>query len=334
MASTSPSEKAVSDAAARTIFANPNGFGFSTEGLTVASTLTSRINRKNILITGVAEGSIGAEAAFSIASASPNLIILSARSQARAQPVAAKIASTYPNVKVEILDMDLGSLASIRAAAQKLNTKLDVLINNAGVMAVPYGTTTEGFEMQFGVNHLGHFLFTVLLLKEGKIEDGGRIVNVSSDGHRLGNVRFKDTNFENGKIYNAWQAYGQSKTANLLFSLELANRLRTKSIQSYSLHPGVILGTNLGAHLNPDLLAALKAQDKLMGFSDWALRFKNIQGGCATHLVAAFDPSISEYNGGYLEDCAIFKPLHAYAADKEAAKKLWALSEDLVGERF
>jgi hypothetical protein len=149
-----------------------------------------------VLITGVAEGGLGAEAAMSIASASPRLIVLSARSNSRASPIADKISKAYPDVEVDILDMDLGSFASIRNGARELSVILDVLICHAGIMAVPYGKTEDGFEKQFGVNHLGHFLFTNLLLKEGKIRNGGRIVIVTSDGHRLSDVLWEDPGFQ------------------------------------------------------------------------------------------------------------------------------------------
>lgn len=126
------------------------------------------------------------------------MLILSARSVARAQPVADKITSNHPSVSVKVLAMDLGSLASIRTAVKELESwsiAIDVLINSAAVMASPYGTTIDGFETQFGVGHLGHFLLTTLLLNGGTIKNGGRIVNVSSDGHRLGPVRIQDIGF-------------------------------------------------------------------------------------------------------------------------------------------
>lgn len=157
-----------------------------------------------VLITGVAEGGLGAEAAMSIASASPKLIVLSARSKPRALPVADQISKAYPEVKVEILEMDLGSLTSIRNGAHKLNATLDILICSAGIMAVPYGKTEDGFEKQFGINHLGHFLFTNLLLKEKKIKNGGRIVMVTSDGHRLSDVLWEDPGFQ-VKTFKPWE---------------------------------------------------------------------------------------------------------------------------------
>ena len=177
---------------------------------------------------------------------------------------------------------------------------------------------------------------------------------------------------QDGRAYSTWEAYGQSKTANMLFTLELARRLKPKNMHSFSLHPGgtfqyaimlparlyaaalttaTVVATNLGAHLDQALLDGLstclsfplpiqtnipttEAADIKSGFPSWGLRYKTIDQGCATHLVAAFDPSISEYNGGYLEDCTMFIPLKEYAADLEAAGRLWALSEEMVREKF
>jgi NAD(P)-dependent dehydrogenase (short-subunit alcohol dehydrogenase family) len=141
-------------------------------------------------------------------------------------------------------------------------------------------------------------------------------------------------NIQDGKTYDPWVSYGQSKTANNLMALELAHRLKSKNIQSYSIHPGVIMGTNLGTHLTEDLIASLHAQDKAQGFPHWQLRFKNSQAGSATHLVAAFDPTISDYNVSYLEDCNVVRPLKPYAADKSNAERLWSMSEEMVGEKF
>jgi NAD(P)-dependent dehydrogenase (short-subunit alcohol dehydrogenase family) len=158
------------------------------------------------LITGVADGGLGGEAAVTIASASPALLILSARATARAAPIAEKIASLYPAVKTRILAMDLGSLASVREAAKEVigwsDVVIDVVINNAAVMACPYSTTIDGFESQFAIDHLGHFLFTNLLLKAEKIRDGGRIVNVSSNGYEFSGIRFDDPGFSVSLLRN------------------------------------------------------------------------------------------------------------------------------------
>jgi len=152
------------------------------------------------LITGVAEGGLGGEFAETVAVGNPGLIICTARSASKAQVIVDRIAKEHPSVKTRILLMDLASLKSVRKAASEVDTNIDVLINNAAVMASPYMTTEDGFEMQFGVGHLGHFLFTNLLLKAGKINEGGRIVNVSSLGHRRASVRFDDPGFSVSSI--------------------------------------------------------------------------------------------------------------------------------------
>jgi NAD(P)-dependent dehydrogenase (short-subunit alcohol dehydrogenase family) len=317
----------------RAIIESPHGFGHETDAKEVVSKFASLIAGKTILITGVASGGLGGETSIALAAASPARLILSARSASRAQPIADQITSSYPSVKTTILEVDLGSLASVRKAAREVEGGIDVLINNAGVMATPYAKTEDGFESQFGINHLGPFVFTNTLLREGKVKEGGRVVNVSSDGHRLGGIRWDDPGFKDGAEYNRWEAYGQGKSANILFSVELARRLKAKNILSFSLHPGV-MNTNLGRHFGEDGLDTLKAQDTKVGYGGWEFRFKTLSQGCATHVVAAFDPTISGYNGSYLEDCTIFKTLQPWVQDPEDAKKLWTFSEELVGEKF
>lgn len=289
-------------------------------------------NKYPVLITGVAPKGLGGEAALTIAHAAPARLILTARDSSRAEPVQSAIATVSPTTKTTILPLDLSSLSSVRAAAATLiaepGLKIDVLINNAAIMAAPYSTTAEGFEMQFGVAHLGHFLLTNLLLKAGKIADGGRIVSVSSDGHNLGPMRFEDPSFGGGKDYEPWQAYGQAKTANMLFALGLAPRVAPRHIKTYSLHPGVIsteLGRNLSDEQRQGLVEMLKKHP--------GLEWKSLQQGIATHLVAAFDPDVG-VSGAYLADCAVQEPGKAYAGDKEGAERLWKLSEEMVGEKF
>ncbi|PSS07194.1 hypothetical protein M430DRAFT_23342 [Amorphotheca resinae ATCC 22711] len=313
---------------------NSNGFNQHTDGLEVASRFKDLIVGKTVLITGAGEGGLGAEAAFSIASASPALLILHGRAEERVKPVVERITAAFPSVKTRIFLMDLDSLASVRKAAAEVasweDVAIDVLINNAAVMAAPYSTTKDGFESQFGVGHLGHFLFTCLLLKANKIKSGGRIVNVSSGGHRLGPVRFDDPGFTNGTKYEKWAAYGQVKTANMLFSIALAERLKDRNILSFSLHPGGI-HTNLLRHLSQEDLENLI---KSLREREPDYEFKTLQQGVSTHLVAAFDPSIAKHNGAYLSDCQIAQPLRPDAGDPEEARKLWTLSEELVGEKF
>jgi NAD(P)-dependent dehydrogenase (short-subunit alcohol dehydrogenase family) len=167
------------------------------------------------------------------------------------------------DVETRFLELDLASQKSVRQAAEtvlgwKDVDHIDVLVNSAGTMAGPYKTTQEGIENQFGSNHIGHFLFTNLLLPKILASPSPRVVSVASDGHRFGGIRFEDYNFQDGKLYEQWEAYGQSKTANILFARALAEKWGAKGLKAYSLHPGVAFGTSLAPHeLTNDDLASL-----------------------------------------------------------------------------
>jgi len=219
------------------------------------------------VITGPSTGGIGAETAKCLAKANAKVIILAGRNEAKISPVIQEIGKINPNVHTKFVKLDLGDLSSVRKAATEINArveKIDILINNAGIMAVrKYVATPDGIESQFGTNHVGHFLLTNLLMSKimaaGK---GARIVNLSSLGYELGGVRFDDYNFEvshipkantsvekalsmsyscplqDGKAYNPWPAYAQSKTANILFTVALAERLKNKGAQTFAVHPG------------------------------------------------------------------------------------------------
>ncbi|KAI9281359.1 hypothetical protein BC943DRAFT_329733 [Umbelopsis sp. AD052] len=203
-------------------------------------------------------------------------------------------------------------------------------------MASPYYTTKDGFEAQFGINHIGPFLFTNLILPKVLASKTGapRIVNVSSVGHIFSPIRFDDPYFENGKAYHKWTSYGQSKTANMLFARELSKRYKSQGLTAFSLHPGGI-DTNLTRDVTPEELnTPMKDYDGEV--VDWRnLEMKSIPEGTSTHLVAAFDPKIASDAGAYLQDCQIAmhyaKP---YAKDDTQASKLWALSEQIVGQMF
>lgn len=197
-----------------------------------------------VLITGPSKGGIGAETASTLACESPELILLLGRSQEKIQPCIDDIHAASSSVKVQFIKVELDSLASVRAAAQQIVDdpeikKIDVVINNAGIMACPYGTTVDGFERQFGTNHLSHFLLTNLLTP--KLLAAGprsRVVNVSSWGHKFFAVDFEDPGFSEGKTYDPVVAYGQAKIANILFSVSLNEKLGRKGLHSYALHPG------------------------------------------------------------------------------------------------
>ncbi|KAF1956517.1 NAD(P)-binding protein [Byssothecium circinans] len=200
-------------------------------------------------------------------------------------------------------------------------------------MACPHQTTEDGIELQFGGNHIGHFLFTNLIMPKIVTSKTPRIVNVSSDGHKLGSIRFDDWNFQNGKVYEPWEAYGQSKTANILFSKSLAQKLGPKNLRAYSLHPGVIFGTSLAPGLNDSDLAGLMKRCAEIGWEN-SLDQKTLDEGTATHVSAAFDPRLDDFNGTYLEDGNLSDDVWPHATDLEAAEKLWKLSEKLVGQTF
>lgn len=231
----------------------------------VAADCSDIIRGKAIITTGVTPSSIGATFVETIARHSPKLLILAGRNLGKCEETAKAIKSASPGVSTRLLELDLGSLEQSRKAAAEVNSypeSVDVLCNNAGVMASPYTLTKDGLETQFAVNHIGHFLFTNLIMPKLLASPGGaRIVNVSSDGHRLGPVRFDDWNWDDGKTYDRWRAYGQGKSANMLFALALSERLGNKQdgpgVVAVSLHPGVV-GSNLVRHMGEEEFNALR----------------------------------------------------------------------------
>jgi len=226
------------------------------------------------------------------------------------------------NSKVEALKLDLSSLKSIREFAKKFEEKklpLNILINNAGVMMIPYAKTEDGFEMQFGVNHLGHFLLTNLLLDKLK-QSKGRIVNVSSEAQTMGKIPFDDLSYEKGG-YSKIYAYCNSKTANVLFTVELQRRLAGTGVEAFSLHPGAV-ATELARNLNVLIRGVFSVGMSLLG--------KTPVQGAQTSIYAAISPSLQGKGGAYLQDCRI-KKAAPQSTDPETAKKLWEISAKLVG---
>jgi NAD(P)-dependent dehydrogenase (short-subunit alcohol dehydrogenase family) len=243
---------------------------------TVAADNASSIAGKIVLTTGVTQGGLGATFLEEIAKHKPKLLILAGRCHSKVQATAGKIKSNPESADVEtrILILDLASQTQVREAAKQVlsypEDRIDVLVNSAGIMAGPYRTTEDGIEAQFGSNHIGHFLFTNLIMRKMLASPSPRVVNVASDGHRFSGIRFNDYNFSNGKAYDQWEAYGQSKTANILFSKALASKLGTRGLSSYSLHPGVTLGTSLAPGFgNEDLQSLI---ERLGGIGAWILR--------------------------------------------------------------
>ncbi|KAL6893386.1 hypothetical protein GGI43DRAFT_424829 [Trichoderma evansii] len=273
------------------------------------------IKGKTILATGVSPNSLGATYVESVAAGQPKLIILTGRSLDKVNQTAELITKAHPEVQTKVLELDLTSFASVRKAAEEVNSwddvpVIDVLMNNAGVMAVPYELCVDGFEKHLTANHLGHFLFTNLILDKVLAAKDGRVVNISSGAHYISGIRHTDLNYDEGKTYEKWAAYAQSKTANILFSRELAKRLGDRGLLSFSVNPGAIITTNLAGHLdftpgkdgdeaffhrsaNSDALFFSAGRVSRMGAAPygWAPPEPiSAERGVATHVFASFDP--------------------------------------------
>lgn len=314
-----------------------NNFGATTTADEVLEGID--LSGRTVFITGGASG-LGTETARAMAAKGAHIVI-AVRDMAKGEAAVKEICKGLSNNAVDIIECDLASLDSIRQCAKTANAKydkIDLLINNAGVMACPKKETADGFEMQFGTNHIGHFLLTNLLMPIVEKGENQRIVNLSSRGHHFDTVHFDDPNFEN-RDYEKWASYGQSKTANIMFSVGLEKRLADKGIHAYAVHPGGIQ-TNLGRHLTEDDIAALfKRMEENTGES---VTFKTVQAGAATSCYAATAPEIAGRGGVYCEDCHVAEvndddptgSVKSYAVDPDNADKLWAVSEALVGERF
>jgi NAD(P)-dependent dehydrogenase (short-subunit alcohol dehydrogenase family) len=248
----------------------------------------------------------------------------------------------------ELIALDLASLKSVRACADKLVEKgqlFDVVIANAGVMATPFGHTAEGFETQFGTNHLGHF---VLVNKIAPlIRAGGRLINLSSSGHRFSNVDLDDPNFERTP-YEPFVAYGRSKTANILFAVAFDQRHRERGVRAAAVHPGGIQ-TELGRHMDPSHLEAMVGQinKQLTAEGKGPFQFKTIPQGAATSVWAGVVATADEVGGRYCENCHVGKivaddvvispiseGVRGYALEAKNSEVLWKKSEELVGESF
>jgi NAD(P)-dependent dehydrogenase (short-subunit alcohol dehydrogenase family) len=289
---------------------------------------------KVALVTGGASG-IGEEAARALAARGARVIV-PVRDAEKGAAALARLRAAVPEVDIDMMPCDLASLASVRAFAAAVLAKYDrlhLLINNAGVMASPLSRTDDGFEMQLGVCHIAHFLLTKLLTPALIAGAPARIVNLSSRGHQRGGVDFDDPHFL-ARPYEKWLAYGQAKTANILFSVELEHRLGPQGVHAYAVHPGVI-STNLGRHLTVQDREELAANMRARGVTK--VDFKTIAQGAATTVFAAVDDSLAGKGGVYLEDCHVASinddPVNAasgvrsYALDAAAARRLWDATE-------
>jgi NAD(P)-dependent dehydrogenase (short-subunit alcohol dehydrogenase family) len=300
------------------------------------------LSGKRVLVTGVSAG-LGVETARSLV-AHGATVVGTARDLAKARRALAQAFPQNPdNPPVELVEADLASLSSVRKAAAELlalGKQFDVIIANAGVMACPQGKTSDGFETQFGTNHLGHFVLINRLLP--LLRRGARIVTVSSAGHQLSDVNLDDPNFERTP-YHPFAAYGRSKTANILFAVALDSRLKPRGIRATPLHPGGIQ-TELGRHLTPELVEQMRARLSQGTGNAKApeFRFKTVPQGSATSAWCGFVASADEVGGRYCEDCHVCEVndttsragVRSYALDLKHANDLWRKSEEMVGERF
>lgn len=292
---------------------------------------------RRVLVTGVSAG-LGIETARA-AHAHGARVTGTARDLAKAERALAQ----YRHLGIEVIQCDLASLSSVRACTAGLvqrGAAFDVVIANAGVMNCPFGHTEDGFETHFGTNHLGHFAFVNGVVP--LVADGGRIVILSSSAHRAADVDLDDPGFERTP-YDPFVAYGRSKTANVLFAVELDRRLKSRGVRAAALHPGGIM-TELLRHTTPEMLQQMAAQSALNadGSPGRPTVVKTVEQGAATTAWAAFVAPSEEVGGAYCEDCGVAPisvaggggGVRPYALDADRAGALWALSERMIGERF
>uniref|UniRef100_A0A671MSI3 Retinol dehydrogenase 12-like n=1 Tax=Sinocyclocheilus anshuiensis TaxID=1608454 RepID=A0A671MSI3_9TELE len=278
-----------------------------------------RLDNKTVIITGANTG-IGKETVRDLAKRGAR-VIMACRDLEKAEAARKELMEDSGNQNIVANKLDLSDTKSIRAFAELINKEekqVNILINNAGIMMCPYSKTADGFEMQFGVNHLGHFLLTYLLLDLLKKSAPSRIINVASVAHTWGSIHLDDINSEKG--YSPRRAYGQSKLANILCTRSLAKRLQGSGVTVYSLHPGVVQ-SELFRNLSKPVQIAVKV------FSPFT---KTTIQGAQTTIYCAVEPKLDNESGGYYSDCAAAL-CSREALDDEMAQKLWELSCQMLG---
>ena len=303
---------------------------------------------KRILVTGVSAG-IGVETARSLAAHGAQ-VVGAARDLTKAKAATEQVRkdAAANGGRFELVELDLANLKSVRACADGFLAKgetFDVIIANAGVMATPFGHTADGFETQFGTNHLGHFVLVNRIAS--RIRDGGRLINLSSAGHRYSNVDLDDPNFERTP-YEPFVAYGRSKTANILFALAFDKRHRDRGVRAAAVHPGGIQ-TELGRYAEPGRIEKVieEINRQLAEQGQGPFQWKSIPQGAATSVWAAVIAPAEAIAGQYCENChvshivpddapmtAVSEGVRGYALDAHSAEALWKKSEELVGESF
>lgn len=303
------------------------------------------LSGKRALVTGVSAG-LGVETARALAAHGAQ-VVGAARDLDKARAATVQVlADATSGGGLELVELDLAALASVRACADALvadGRRFDLVIANAGVMMTPFGHTADGFETQFGTNHLGHFVFVNRIA--GLIAPGGRLVNVASAGHRFSDVDLDDPNFERTP-YDPSVAYGRSKTANILFAVEFDRRHKGRGVRATAVHPGGIptdLGRHLGAGAIDQMLVRINAE--LAAEGKPAFQWKTIPQGAATSVWAGVVAAADAVGGRYCENGHVStvtdgpigptsEGVRNYALDPERAGALWAKSEAMVGERF
>lgn len=303
---------------------------------------------KRILVTGVSAG-LGVETARSLAAHGAQ-VVGAARDLAKAEAATAQVRTDAAGNggSFELVALDLANLKSVRACADGLLAKgdpFDVVIANAGVMATPFGHTADGFETQFGTNHLGHFVLVNRIAS--LIRAGGRLINLSSAGHRFANVDLKDPNFERTP-YEPFVAYGRSKTANVLFAVAFDKRHRDRGVRAAAVHPGGIR-TELSRYMDSSQIQKLleRIEQEAAKAGKGPFQWKTIPQGAATSVWAAVVAPADEIGGRYCENCHVghivpdnvtitagSEGVRGYALDLDNAEALWEKSEELVGESF
>lgn len=290
------------------------------------------LSGKTCVITGASSG-LGRESARALAAAGAH-VILAARNQSALAEAAAWVLAEVPGATTSTVELDLTALSSVRAAATEigdLTPAVHVLMNNAGVMFTPFDRTRDGFELQIGTNHFGHFELTRLLVPQLTAARKARVVILSSGGHVLGDVSFDDPNWER-REYDKFVAYGAAKTANILHAIEADRRLRDLGIRVYAVHPGTV-ATSLARYMSredfSDLRKLVVANSALRGeTSNGRLDFATPEQGAATQVWAAVSPELADRGALYLEDCGIGEAA-PYTRDEQRAAEFWTLSEKL-----
>ena len=294
---------------------------------------------KVAIVTG-SSGGLGAETARALASKGA-AVTIAARDLRRAQNMADQIKENTGNPNVDVGELELDKPNSVRDFARNYlanHDELNILINNAGVMACPLDRTAQGWEMQFATNHLGHFLLSCLLSPALVHGSPARVVNLSSGGHNFAPVDFDDIHF-NHRDYDKFQSYGQSKTANILFSIELDSRLKGRGVRVNAVHPGVII-TDLGRHMSEEDIQAIMG-NRPEGSPEMV--FKEIPAGAATSVWMATSPDLEGVGGQYAQDCGLVEPdavdagtggWAKWAQGSQDARRLWSMSEEMLGETF